>query len=249
MSSVPFFRFLSNFFTRLSAKDKKLKKAVTAIMGASPFNLNLYKLATLHSSVNRENKVGKKESNERLEYLGDAVIDLVIADNLFKKFPFKDEGFLTEIRSRIVNRESLNRLATKIGIDNITQYDSSIKSSRSPKSIYGNTLEAVIGAIYLDRGYSFCKKFILRKLIIPHFDLDDIVKHDPNNKSRIIEWAQKENHAIRFELLGIKETRNHKEFTVEIYIDNKPIRKGFGYNKKKAEQDAAQKSCEILNIE
>ena len=119
------------------------------------------------------------ESNERLEYLGDAVLGAVVAEYLFNKFPFKDEGFLTEVRSRIVNRENLNRLAKKIGLAEIIEYTGHLrKNSQSFKSIYGDALEALIGAVYLDNNYNYCRKFILKKLIIPHIDLDQIVNTD-----------------------------------------------------------------------
>ena len=131
--------------------------------GIRPANLSVYQLAISHSSVARETAKGIKESNERLEYLGDAVLGTVVAEFLFKKFPYKDEGFLTDIRSRIVNRESLNNLARKIGISNIVEYDVNRKNSLSHKSLYGDTLEALIGAVYLDKGFNVSKRFILTR--------------------------------------------------------------------------------------
>ena len=218
-------------------------------MGNRPFNLSIYKLAFQHSSVAKEEIKGVKLSNERLEYLGDAVLGMVVAEFLFKKFPFKDEGFLTDIRARIVNRESLNKLARKIGIGELIEYDEKKKSSLSYKSLYGDALEAFIGAIYLDKGYGSCKKFILKKLIGPHVDLREVVMTNPNFKSRVIEWAQKSNKEVSFEIIELKSGRNqYKEFTAQLLIDNEPVSTGTGYSKKKAEQDAAQKSCEILNI-
>ena len=230
-----------------SKADQKLILAIKNIAGLTPSNLALYRLATLHSSISRENeKNGFKESNERLEYLGDAVLGAMVADYLFKKFPFKDEGFLTEIRSRIVNREALNLLARKIGIANIVQYDS--KNSHLQQVILGNTLEAIVGAIYLDKGFLRCKKFVVDKLIAPNYDLDAIINSDSNFKSKIIEWAQREGKDVRFEILDVKKGRNHKEFTARVIVDGEPMGTGYGNNKKKAEQDAALKTCEMLNI-
>ena len=134
-------------------EDKKLITAIKTIAGFAPSNLALYKLATLHSSKSKE-KEGFRESNERLEYLGDAILGAAVADYLFKKYPFKDEGFLTEIRSRIVNRESLNHLARKVGIGAIVQFDN--KNTQLQQVILGNTLEALVGAVYLDKGFIRC---------------------------------------------------------------------------------------------
>lgn len=229
-----------------SKADQKLVTAIKNIAGITPSNLALYRLATLHSSISKESDTGFKESNERLEYLGDAVLGATVADYLFKKFPFKDEGFLTEIRSRIVNREALNLLARKIGIANIVQYDA--KNSHLQQVILGNTLEAIVGAIYLDKGFLRCKKFVIDKLIAPNYDLDALINSNPNFKSKIIEWAQREGKDVKFEILDVKKGRNHKEFTARVIVNSEPMGTGFGNNKKKAEQDAALKTCEMLNI-
>ena len=230
-----------------SKADQKLIIAIKNIAGLTPSNLALYRLATMHSSLSRESgNGGFKESNERLEYLGDAVLGAAVADYLFKKFPFKDEGFLTEIRSRIVNREALNLLARKIGVGNIVQYDA--KNAHLQQVILGNTLEAIVGAIYLDKGFIRCRKFVFDKLIAPNYDLDLIVNSDSNFKSKIIEWAQREGNEVKFEIVDVKKGRNHKEFTAQVIINGEPKGTGYGNNKKKAEQDAALKTCEMLNI-
>jgi ribonuclease-3 len=226
--------------------DKKLITAIRTIAGFSPSNLALYKLATLHSSKGKEIE-GFRESNERLEYLGDAVLGAAVADYLFKKYPFKDEGFLTEIRSRIVNRESLNHLARKVGISAIVQFDH--KNSQLQQVILGNTLEALVGAVYLDKGFIRCKKFVVDKLIQPYFDLEVVVNSNSNHKSKIIEWSQRNGKEIKFEILSVKNGRSSKEFSAQVIIAEQPYGLGYGYTKKKAEQDAAQKTCEILNIE
>lgn len=232
-------------------EDKKLISAIKNIVGSSPLNLELYRLATRHVSVAKKNMFGIKESNERLEYLGDAILGTVVAEYLFKKFPYKDEGFLTEIRARIVNRESLNTLAGKIGIIHIIEFDQpNLTSSNgrylSHKSISGNTLEALVGAVYLDKGFDFCRRFILKRLIIPHFDLHKIVQVNPNHKSQVIEWAQKNNREIRFEIESIKNANQYKEFTAQLFIDDKPVCEGSGYSKKKAEQRASEKALELI---
>lgn len=229
-----------------SKTDKTLVSAIQNIAGFTPSNLELYRLATVHSSIAKENKNGYKESNERLEYLGDAILGAAVADFLFKKFPFKSEGFLTEIRSRIVNREALNLLARKIGVANIVQFDQ--KNSHLQQVILGNTLEAIVGAIYLDKGYIRTKKFVIDKLVIPNYDVEDLINSDSNFKSKIIEWAQREGKDVRFEILNVKKGRNHKEFTAQVLVSNEAKGTGYGNSKKKAEQDAAFKTCEMLNL-
>jgi ribonuclease-3 len=231
---------------RKTKADDKLVQAIKNIAGISPSNLALYKLATVHSSIAKENGSGFKESNERLEYLGDAILGAAVADYLFKKFPYKSEGFLTEIRSRIVNRESLNMLARKIGVGNIVQYDQ--KNAHLQQVILGNTLEAIVGAVYMDKGYLRTKKFVIDKLIGPNYDLDELVNSNSNYKSRIIEWAQREGKEVRFEILNVKKGKNHKEFTAQVIVNTEALGTGYGNSKKKAEQDAAFKTCEMLNL-
>lgn len=225
-------------------KDKKLIAAIKTIGGFTPSNLAVYKLATLHSSKSKDID-GFRESNERLEYLGDAILGAAVADYLFKKYPFKDEGFLTEIRSRIVNRDSLNNLARKIGIGAIVQYDN--RNTQLQKVILGNTLEALVGAVYLDKGYLRCKKFVIDKLIQPYFDLEVVVNSDTNHKSKVIEWAQRNSKEIKFE---INETRRGRarEFSAQVVIGGAPFGVGYGHTKKKAEQDAAEKTCVMLGV-
>ena len=245
MSNFPIFGTTK----KSSDYDRTLAKAIRAMIGKKPRNLDLFKLATLHVSAAKENDNGVRESNERLEFLGDSVIDLVVTEFLFKKFPLKNEGFLTDIRARIVNRETLNNLARKLGIDNLIQMDNSIKGVMAHKSLLGNTLEAILGAIYLDRGYPFTRQFILKKIISTHFDLEEIIKNNPNHKSKIIEWAQKENKILTFNLVETIERNNRKQFIVTLEIEGRILGTGEGFTKKKAEQDAAQKSCEILNLD
>lgn len=229
-----------------SKEDKKLITAIKTISGFAPSNLALYKLATLHSSKSKEQD-GFRESNERLEYLGDAILGAAVADYLFKKYPFKDEGFLTEIRSRIVNRESLNNLARKIGIGAIVRFDH--KNTQLQHVILGNTLEALLGAIYLDKGYLRTKKFVIDKLIQPYFDLETVVNSNSNHKSKLIEWTQRQGKEIRFDTVEIKSSgRNFKEFSVQVFIGDQLYGLGHGVNKKKAEQSAAEKTCVMLEI-
>ncbi len=213
-----------------------------------PINLEVYHIATQHRSIAKENEQGFRESNERLEYLGDAILGALIAEYLFKKYPFREEGFLTEIRSRIVNRDMLNDVSKKMGIDEIVKF-SGRGDNRSYKSLYGDTLEALIGAIYLDHGHAKTKKFIFKKLLRQYIDIDEIVLTDLNYKSKIIEWAHRNNKEIYFQVVEIKGKGHNRQFVAELMMEEKSISKGAGYSKKKAEQDAAKKSCEKLAIE
>lgn len=202
-----------------------------------------------HTSIGAESRKGFIESNERLEYLGDAVLSMIVAEFLFNKFPFQDEGFLTEIRARIVNRESLNQLARKIGLAEIIEYNSnSNKGGNSFKSIYGDALEALIGAVFLDKGYKLCRTFILKKLVIPHFDIEKLIHTETNFKSKIIEWSQKENKTLKFEVKEVDSDKKFKKFEAQVIVSNKSVAIGYGLSKKKAEQDAAEKSCLKLKI-
>lgn len=229
-------------------KDKKLKNAVEHIIGENPSNLMLYRLAFMHSSVSKETIAkGYKDSNERLEFLGDSVLGMITAEYLFKKFPFKDEGFLTEIRSRMVSRESLNVVARKIGLDRLVEYDGNRKTVLTRTSMYGDALEALIGAIYLDKGFRFTRSFIIKKILTQHFDIETVVQNNPNFKSIVIEWAQREGKPIRFDIIE-EGSKHNKEFTATIFVNEEAFSIGQGYSKKKAEQTAAMKACEKLEI-
>ena len=242
-----FLRHFINFFKTFSEQEKILNTSIKTMIGAKPLNIDLYVLATSHSSIAKTNLGGIKDSNERLEFLGDAILGSVVAHHLFKKFPFKDEGFLTQTRSKIVNRESLNLLAKKIGIHDIIAYENNI-NTRVHKSIYGNTLEALVGAVYLDRGYKFCHNFIIKKLLIPHFDIDELVETDSNFKSKVIEWAQKENKNVAFVIDNVISRGSFKEFTAHVVINEDIVGEGQGSSKKRAEQAAAMKACDKLNL-
>jgi len=221
--------------------EKKLRQSFRLITGLVPDNLALYKQATCHSSVARLNKRGIKDSFERLEYLGDAILSMMVAEYLFSQYPFKEEGFLTEIRAKIVNRESLNLLAQKIGLDELVQFN---QTGSAHHSVYGNCMEALIGAVYLDHGFYSCKNFVIRKLIKPHYDIEVLISTITNYKSKLLEWSQKTNKDLKFKIINEKD----KKFTAQVIIDKKIIAKGFGFNKKKAEQDAAKKTFEQLNL-
>jgi ribonuclease-3 len=228
--------------------EKKFKKAVELIIGTKPSNMEVYQLAFRHTSASKETSIkGFRESNERLEYLGDSVLGMVIAEYLFKKFPYKDEGFLTEIRSRIVNRETLNGIARKIGLDRLIEFDGNRRGMPPNSSMYGDALEALVGAVYLDKGYRFTKKFITKELLT-HYDLDALINNNANFKSRLIEWAQREGKEVKFMIVQENGSRHFREFISQVSLDGEVFATGNGYSKKKAEQSAAEKACEQLEL-
>ncbi len=229
-------------FNSIKKEDKKIIKAILFLFGFEPVNINLYKLALLHKSKN------KNESNERLEYLGDAVLNLIVAEYLFKKYPFKDEGFLTKIRSKIVSRESLNNLGRKVGLKELINFKNIDEYSKNYKSIYGDALEAIIGAVYLDVGFEYCQEYIVKNIIIPYYNFDELVNKTHNFKSKILEWSQKEKKLIKFSTKKITLKNNSSQFESILIIENKEISKGFGSNKKNAEKDASRLACEKLEL-
>lgn len=223
----------------LSKTDKILYDRVKIITRLSPRNIFLYKVAFQY-----EKEGGEHLSNERLEFLGDAAISLIVGNFLFTKFPLRDEGFLTDIRSRIVNRESLGAIARKLNLEALLQYDSSCGRSRH---IYGNALEALVGAVYLDRGYAQCYKFVVNELIHKYMDLDYTIANDTNYKSAVLEWASKNQKVVSFEITEVFEGSNAERlFNAQISIDEFSKFIGEGRSKKQAEQNAARKAWEDI---
>lgn len=224
---------ISQLFIPWNNPDRKLGAALYTMTGIKPSNLKLYKLACQHRSVQNG-----ESSNERLEFLGDAVLSLIIGEYLFRKYPYKDEGFLTEIRSRIVSRVSLGKLARKIGVHTLLQHEKSALQ-RGGKFIYGNALEAIIGAIYLDKGYKSCQKFVLGRLLRLHIDLEELISNDTNYKSQLVTWANRNQSKVDFKIIDEKRLQGFKEFTAHATIDGQVVGQAQGSNKKQAEQNAA----------
>ena len=228
-----------------NAADKQLSQAVKSILGYKPGNIFLYHLAFLHKSATQESSNGLKVNNERLEFLGDAILDAVTADYLFKTFPTRDEGFLTEMRSKIVSRAMLNKLSQKMGIDTLIQLDGS--SQGVFRSSKGDAFEALIGAIYLDKGYEFTRMIIINRIIQHYFNIDELVTQEVNFKSRIIEWAQREKKQIQFNVVEEIGNGYKKQYIVEISFDGAVVERGQDYSIKGAEQNAAEKSWQKIN--
>lgn len=220
-------------------KDKESYFRFYKILGFYPHNIQLYEQALLHKSSAVRSDEGRLLNNERLEFLGDAILDAIVADIVYKHFNGKREGFLTNTRSKIVQRETLNKLAVEIGLDKLIKYSS--RSSSHNSYMYGNAFEAFIGAIYLDRGYKYCKLFLEEKIIAPFIDLDKLSRKEVNFKSKLIEWSQKNKMEVSFELIEqFLDKESNPVFQTEVRIESIPAGTGSGYSKKESQQNAAQ---------
>jgi ribonuclease-3 len=214
------------------------------LLGFKPKHLAYYQ----HAFTHRSNAEVVAENNERLEFLGDAILGAVVAEYLFKKYPYQPEGFMTEMRSRMVRRESLNTVALRMGLNKLIEFNQNDRSlNRS--HIFGNALEALVGAVYLDQGYVKTKKFIISQIVKAYMDMDVIEATDTNYKNKLLSWAQRNGKKVVFETLSEISERTRKVFTVALVLDGEQCAIGTGYNKKDAGQDAAKKAIEVLKIE
>lgn len=232
-----------SFFLRKS-KDKTIKK-LSRILGFSPGNKELYKVALAHKSACTYTKKQIPTHNERLEFLGDAILDAIIADFVYEKYQDKDEGFLTKIRAKLVKRKNLDALSVKMGINKLVAFKC---YNHNHKHVYGNALEALIGAIYLDKGYKKTKKFIIKRLINNFIDMNQVEADDTDYKSRLIEWGQKHRKEILFETFEKYSEQHHGAYyTAIVRIGGEDHGQGDGNSKKEAEQNAAEKSLIMLS--
>ena len=223
----------------LFRKDRESYSCFYRILGFYPRNIRLYEQALLHKSTAVRSEKGRPLNNERLEFLGDAILDAIVGDIVYQHFEGKREGFLTNTRSKIVQRETLNKLAVEIGLDKLIKY--STRSSSHNSYMYGNAFEAFIGAIYLDRGYECCKQFMERRIIEPYIDLDKLSRKEVYFKSKLIEWSQKNKMEVSFELIEQSlDKENNPVFQTEVRIEGILGGSGTGYSKKESQQNAAQ---------
>lgn len=215
------------------------------VLGFYPYKVEYYQLAMLHRSASILTENGTSLSNERLEFLGDAVLNSVVTDILYRKYEQEREGFLTNTRSKIVKRESLNKIALEIGLDKLMLAGKNVSINNT--NMLGNALEALLGAIYLDHGYKKCKKFVEFRLLKNFIDIDKLINDEENYKSKLIEWCQKNRHEIEFELLSeeVSNANNHL-FHTQIKINNTPICDATGRSKKESHQNASLKAYELL---
>jgi ribonuclease III len=229
-----------------SSPRKEFYLFLKELLGFYPTNLKLYDLAFIHKSASVTDSQGNLVNNERLEFLGDAILGAIIADFLYNRFPQQDEGFLTKNRSKLVNRTFLTRLTFDMGIN--VFIDSNTTNNIDKSHIYGDALEALIGAIYLDTDYQTTKYFVTKKILSQFVNLNEIEQKDSNFKSQLIEWSQKNKREIKFETIEepAKDKNKQPRFISSILIENKELGRGTGTSKKEAQQNAARETLKKL---
>ena len=242
------FDFILRPIRRRFGRDKAFYAAIDDMFGFIPNNIELYKLALIHKSASVELDDGRHINNERLEFLGDAVIESVTSDYIFIEFPDRDEGFMTQLRSKMVSRQSLNRIASEIGLDR--HVISHAVGNHSQKHIYGDAFEAMMGAIYLDQGYDFVNRLLINDIFGRYLSLEEVMQSETDFKSRLIEWCQKSRRTIKFRTMESDHSEPHTpSFVSEIFIDSVKISCGEGLSKKEAEQNAALTAMHLMNDE
>jgi ribonuclease III len=228
------------------SKDKQLARRLRSILGFVPSDIAIYKLAFFHKS-NSSEKVnnGVTQNNERLEYLGDAVLGTIVAEYLFNKYPNSDEGFLTKMRSKIVKRNSLNKIGDKMGLDVILQ---EYNNTRLSRSMLGNAVEALVGAVYLECGYEETKRYVVKKLLRKYLDIHELETYDDNYKSQLLEWSQKNGKQVSYKVIAKYKFEKRDRFKVAVLVDGNKIATADDFNKKSAEQMASEKALVHLGI-
>ena len=232
----------------LFRKDRESYFCFYRILGFFPRDIKVYQQALLHKSISMRSEKGRPINNERLEFLGDAILDAIVGDIVYRHFEGRREGFLTNTRSKIVQRETLNKLAVEIGLDKLVKY--STRSSSHNSYMYGNAFEAFIGAIYLDQGYDRCKQFMEEKIFKNYIDLDKMSRKEVNFKSKLIEWSQKNKFEVEFRLTGQSiDSDSNPIFETQVMVENIPAGEGKGYSKKESQQLAAQETLKQIKTD
>ncbi len=237
-------RFIFRFYNYFISEDKELAKRLRPLIGFTPANLTTFKLAFSHRS-SASDKAYAMQNNERLEYLGDAVLGTIVAEYLFKKYPNSDEGFLTKMRSKIVKRNALNKIGDKMGLDMIlAEYN----NTRLSRSMLGNAVEALVGAIYLECGYHLTKQFVVRQVLRKYVNVEELESFDDNYKSQLLEWCQKNGHTVAYKLMARYKYEKRDRFKVAVLINNEKVATADDFNKKSAEQSASERAMVKLGI-
>lgn len=231
---------IKNIFSSRQDKNGEFFDSLKKILGFKPKNLSIYETAFTHRSTNEKNESGQPQNYERLEFLGDAMLGAVIAAHLYKKVPEGNEGYLTKMRSKVVSREHLNELGRDL---NLTKFlKSSVPTQQFGGNIYGNVFEALVGAIYLDRGIKYCEKFIQKRVIKPYVDIKKLEGKVISYKSLFIEWCQKHKKSFHFEIYEDNGKDEPKHFAVRLKLENEVVAKARATSKKKAEERAAKRA-------
>lgn len=229
------------------SKDGKYYAVVNEIFGLYPNNIELYKLALIHRSASLFLEDGTQINNERLEFLGDAILESIVSDYLFIEYPDKNEGFLSKVRAKIVSRSTLNEIAVALGLDKhiVVQYS----HNHIQKHLYGDALEAMVGAIYLDKGYDFVNRLVINDILKKNVDLRKIVEEEKDFKSRLIEWSQKHKYDLNFETLPAENEEHQPVFVCSVKLGGKVISGGTAASKKEAEQMASRSAFEFIRAD
>lgn len=226
--------------------EKEFVRRLRRLLGFTPAYLKLFKLAFHHKSSNdgKASPYGG-QSNERLEYLGDAVLGTIVAEYLYKKYPTEDEGFLTKMRSKIVKRKSLNDIGYDMGLDEIL---STFNNTRIAKSMLGNAVEALVGAVYVEQGYRLTTRFVLRKMLRSYVDVEGLETYDDNYKSQLLEHCQKNGQKVDYEILRRFKQDKRDRFRVAVLVDGSRLAVGEDFNKKSAEQIASRRALQGMGL-
>lgn len=237
-------KFIRKFYSGYLSPERSLARKIKSIIGFTPARLILYKLAFYHKSMNNLED-GQSYNNERLEYLGDSLLSTIVAEYLFKKYPNKDEGFLTKMRSKIVKRNTLNNIAENMQLDVIL---TDFSQGRMSKSMMGNALEALVGAIYLESGYSYTRNYIINHVLRKYLDIHELEEQDDNFKSQLLEYGQKNGLKVEFRLVSKYKLNKRDRFKVSVHLNNQELAIAEDYNKKAAEQSASKMAVKMIDI-
>ncbi len=237
-------KFIRRIYNLYFHEDRDLARRLRSLLGFTPVHLQLFKLAFYHKSTftTRDYAIS---NNERLEFLGDAVLSTIVGEYLFKKYPNSDEGFLTKMRSKIVKRNSLDEIGDKMGLD---MYLASYNQTRLSKSMLGNSLEALVGAIYIELGYEKARKYVINRILRKYLDIHELEQYDDNFKSQLLEWCQKNGHQIDYKVLTKYKSDKRDKFKVAVYVDGKKVGTADDFNKKSAEQLASERAMSAMGI-
>ncbi len=237
-------RFINRCYNRFFSPDRILAKRLHSLIGFTPANLIIFKLAFSHKSSSGDKEYAM-QNNERLEYLGDAVLGTIVAEYLFKKYPNSDEGFLTKMRSKIVKRKTLNKIGDKMGLDVLLN---EFNNTRLSRSMLGNAVEALVGALYLESGYRGTRRFVVHKILRSYLNVQDLENFDDNYKSQLLEWCQKNGQTVTYKLLSRYKFEKRDRFKVAVLINGEKIATADDFNKKSAEQLASERAMQTLGI-
>lgn len=236
---------IRRLYNHYLSSEKEFARSVANIIGFTPKNIHIFKQAFSHKSA-VDPKLHTVTSNERLEYLGDSILSTVVAEYLFQKYPNSNEGFLTKMRSKIVKRKTLNRIADDMGIDVVLQEHNDTRLSESMK---GNALEALVGAIYLEKGYKTTKNIIVNNILRRHLNIEKLEELDDNYKSKLLEFCQKNGNDIDYKVVERFKFDNRDRFKIAVYVNGKEVANGEDFNKKSAEQSASFKALKSLGLD